>query len=127
MMDVIIHVGIRGSQNEIVSQENTARKYGSGLVDVFATPAMIAFMEMTAMKSIADLLPDGYTTVGTEVNVKHLHATPIGKKLRCESIVKGVSGRKIVFEVSVWEDEMLVGHGLHTRYVVDTIKFMSKF
>lgn len=127
MMDVIIHVGIRGSQNEIVSQENTARKYGSGMVDVFATPAMIAFMEMTAMKSIADLLPDGSTTVGTEVNVKHLHATPIGKKLRCESIVKEVSGRKIVFEVSVWEDEMLVGHGSHTRYVVDMIKFMSKF
>jgi fluoroacetyl-CoA thioesterase len=126
-MEVIIPVGIKGEQQEIVREENTAKKYGSGMVEVFATPAMIALMEMTAMKSIADFVPDGYTTVGTEVNIKHLHPSPIGRKLRCESIVKEVSGRKIIFEVSVWEDEMLVGHGLHTRFVVDSIVFMAKF
>jgi len=127
MMDILIQVGTKGEQNVVVSEENTAKKYGSGLVDVFATPAMIALMEMTAMKSIADFIPEPMTTVGTEVNVKHFHATPIGKRLRCESIVKEVTGRKIVFEVSVWDEDLIVGHGLHTRYVVDTIKFMSKF
>lgn len=118
--------GLRGNQEMEVKSKDTATAYGSGLVEVFATPAMIAFMEMTAMKSIAQFLPKGTTTVGTEVNVKHLRATPVGHVVRCESTVLEVVGKKVVFELVVFDDEILVGHGQHARYIVDKEKFMTQ-
>ncbi len=124
-MESTISKGIRGEQHQVVTPASTALQYGSGMVDVFATPAMIALMELTALKSIAWLLPEGSTSVGTEVCIKHLRATPVGKTLRCESRVVEVQGRKVVFEVSVWDDQLLVGHGTHTRFVVETAKFMA--
>ncbi len=125
-MLIRIAPGVKGVQELEVQQKDTATAYGSGLVEVFATPAMIAFMEMTAMKSIENLLPKGATTVGTEVHVKHLRATPVGHIVRCESNVVEVVGKKIVFELLVFDDEILVGHGHHARYVVDKAKFMSQ-
>ena len=125
-MESIISTGIRGEGFETVSHENTAKRYGSGLVDVYATPAMIALMETTAMRSIHPLLTNGMTSVGTEVNVKHLRASAIGELMRCESRVTEVQGRKVVFEVSVWDDELLIGHGTHTRFIVDEAKFMAQ-
>ncbi|PKP47913.1 MAG: thioesterase [Bacteroidetes bacterium HGW-Bacteroidetes-1] len=125
-MDSKIPMGLKGEQHLCVAEENTAINFGSGLVDVFATPAMVALMEMTALKSIHEYLPEQMTSVGTEVNIKHLKASPIGRQLRCESKVQEISGRKITFEVSVWDEELLVGHGTHTRYIVDKEKFLSK-
>lgn len=121
-----IKSGIRHTQQLEVTKENTASAYGSGDVDVFATPAMIALMEMTARNSIQDLLPDGYTTVGTEVNIKHLKASAIGNRVRCESEVLDVNGNKINFKVQVWDDTILVGDGTHTRAIVKLEKFISK-
>ncbi|HQO50070.1 MAG TPA: thioesterase family protein [Bacteroidales bacterium] len=125
-METTITKGIKGEHHLMVTDENTATRYGSGLVDVFATPAMIALMEQTSLQSIAWLLPHDKTSVGTEVCVKHLRATPVGHKLRCESRVTEVQGRKVIFEVSVWDDQILVGHGSHTRMVVDKEKFMAQ-
>lgn len=87
---------------------------------------MIALMEQTSLQSIAWLLPHDKTSVGTEVCVKHLRATPVGHKLRCESRVAEVQGRKVIFNVSVWDDQILVGHGSHTRMVVDKDKFIAQ-
>ncbi len=125
-METTITKGIKGEHHLMVTDENTATRYGSGHVDVFATPAMIALMEQTSLQSIAWLLPHDKTSVGTEVCVKHLRATPVGHKLRCESRVTEVQGRKVVFEVSVWDDQILVGHGSHTRMVVGKDKFMAQ-
>jgi fluoroacetyl-CoA thioesterase len=125
-MNTRITPGLRGSQEMTVTESDTASKYGSGLVDVFATPAMVAFMETTAMQSVAELLPENAITVGTAVNIKHLRASPIGHKLRCESQVTESAGRKIVFEVLVFDDEILVGHGSHTRYIVDKEEFLKQ-
>jgi fluoroacetyl-CoA thioesterase len=119
--------GLKGKQEMTVTVDDTATRYGSGLVEVFATPAMVAFMESTALNSIAEFLPENATSVGTEVNVKHLRASPVGHRLRCESQVLSSSGRKIVFEVLVFDDELLVGHGTHTRFIVDKEKFLSQF
>ncbi|HMM11820.1 MAG TPA: thioesterase family protein [Bacteroidales bacterium] len=125
--DIIIPLGLRGKMELTVEPEQTATHYGSGLVEVFATPAMVAFMENTALCSLNDILPSHLTTVGASINIRHLKATPIGRKLRCESRVIEVNGRKIVFDVSVWEGEMLAGHGTHVRYIVDIQQFMSQF
>ena len=125
-MESILPIGHSGATSLIVNEDNTATKFGSGLVEVFATPAMIAFMEKTCLESINKFLNEKLTSVGTEVNVKHLRASPIGRILNCESKVIEVSGKKVIFEVAVFDEEVLVGHGTHTRYVVDIMKFMAK-
>lgn len=117
---------IQGEQVRIVTEKDTASAYGSGHVDVFATPAMVALMEMTARDSVQHLLPEGHTTVGTEVNIKHLRPSAVGREVRCESKVVEVSGQKIFFELQVWDDSILVGHGSHTRAIVDLERFMQK-
>lgn len=125
--EVNIPLGLRGKMEIIVSPEQTATRYGSGLVEVFATPAMVAVMESTALVSMGDYLPDHLTSVGASINIRHLKATPVGRTLRCESRVIEVHGRKIIFDVSVWEGETLAGHGTHVRYIVDKKHFMSQF
>ena len=115
----------KGRERLIVSEKDTAMAYGSGLVPVFATPAMIALMEMTALKSIHDQLPEQYTTVGFAVDMKHLKASKTGAEVVCESELVEVSGRKLVFELQLWDDEILVGHGTHIRYIVDKSKFLK--
>ena len=114
------------SQTITVSSFQTAESLGSGLLPVFSTPALVALMENTALQSIAWLLPDGMTSVGTEICVNHLRATPVGHTVHCESRVVEVRGRSVVFEVTVSDEKGIIGQGKHTRFVIDTEKFMSK-
>jgi len=100
--------------------------FGSGSVNVFATPAMIALLEKTAHDSIQPMLPEGYTTVGTEVNIKHLKATAIGKKVRSDSYLRSVDGKKLLFELHTWDEKGMIGIGTHTRVIVDEKIFMAK-
>lgn len=125
-MNTKITPGLKGMQEMTVTENDTASRYGSGLVDVFATPAMVAFMETTAMQSVAELLPENAITVGTAVNIRHLRASPVGHKLRCESQVTESTGRKIEFEVLVFDDGILIGHGSHTRFIVDKDEFLKQ-
>ncbi len=117
--------GIEGSQSFIVSRDDTAIAYGSGSVEVFATPAMIALMEKTAMESVSPFLPPGSISVGTRVNVSHLKASGIGSRLNCLSLLTAVEGRKLLFEVTVLEGETVIGKGSHNRYIVDRQLFMD--
>lgn len=119
--------GIKGELHIIVTEKDTAARYGSGLIEVFATPAMIGLMEATAQQSVMPVLPAGSITLGTEVNVKHLKATPIGKKVVCYSELKGVDGRRLEFNVQAFDEEGEIGCGTHTRFIVDREKFMAKF
>ncbi len=125
-MDFEIEVGVIGSMEIVVSKELTAVKYGSGLIEVFATPAMISIMESTAHTSVQKYLPDGFITLGIEVNIKHLKATPVGMKVNCESKLINVDGRKLTFEVNAYDEKGLIGTGLHVRFIVETKKFMDK-
>ena len=110
--------GLRHSETLVVEHKDTAAVYGSGALEVFATPAMIALMEKTCLESVADKIGEGNTTVGIAVNIKHLKASPVGSTIRCEAEL---------VEVKCFEGETLVGEGLHERFVVDSQKFMSKF
>lgn len=125
-MEPQLKIGIIGKHEEKVILDNTAAKYGSGLVEVYATPAMIALMEKTAMLSVIPYLPLGHGSVGTEVNIKHLKATPIGQTVNCESELIEVDGRKLVFKVVARDEEGEIGQGTHTRFIIDTAKFMAK-
>ena len=121
-----LKVGIKGQHTIVVTDNDTALRYGSGLIDVFASPAMIGLMENTAQLSVQPFLPDGAITLGTEVNVKHIKATPVGQKIICHSELIAVDDRKLVFSVQAFDEGGEIGSGTHTRFVVDKEKFLKK-
>ncbi len=125
-MEFKIPPGLKHTEEIIVSESQSAIAYESGMVNVFATPAMIALMEKTARVSVQPYLPDGYTTVGTEVNVKHLKATPIGNCVKGESYLKTVIGSKLTFELHAWDGKGMIGIGTHIRVIVEEKGFMEK-
>ncbi len=109
----------------MVSESNTAIACGSGSVPVFATPAMIALMEKTALSSVEPFLEEGMTTVGTLVNVRHLAATPLGMKVTAVSVLHAGDGRRLVFNVEARDENQMVGSGTHERYIVSRQKFLD--
>ena len=119
--------GLHNSMTLVVEHKDTAAVYGSGALEVFATPAMIALMEKTCLESVADKIGEGNTTVGIAVNIKHLKASPVGSTIRCDAELVEVDRRRLVFAVKCFVSETLVGEGVHERFVVDSEKFMSKF
>lgn len=122
----MLEAGIRGEQKVEVVYENTATAVGSGVLKVFATPCMLALMEKTACDSIIPYLDEGWGSVGTEVNIRHVSATPIGMTVRCESELIEVDGRRLVFTVKAYDEAGLIGEGTHERFIVNNEKFQSK-
>ena len=118
--------GLRHSEQLVVEHKDTAAVYGSGALEVFATPAMIALMEKTCLMSVCDKIGEGNTTVGIAVNIKHLKASPVGSTIRCETELVEVDRRRLVFAVKCYEGENLIGEGIHERFVVESAKFMAK-
>lgn len=121
-----ITTGITGEKSVAVKIENTALAIGSGTLRVFATPAMIALIEGCCAESVEDMLPQGITTVGTKVEVEHLAASPIGASILCKSKLTAYDGRRLDFEVEVFDNAGLIGKGTHTRFTVDAQRFIDK-
>lgn len=122
----MLEIGVKGYQEVQATEANSAKTMGSGSLDVFATPAMIALMEETAWKSIQPYLEEGQGSVGIQLNVDHLAATPLGMKVHCQSEVTAVEGRKIEFKVEAYDEVGLIGEGTHQRFIVDNEKFQGK-
>lgn len=99
---------------------------GSGTLDVFATPALVALMEETCWRSVADWLDEGCGTVGTLLEIRHTAPTPVGMEVSCESVLKEVDGRRLVFEVTARDAKGAVGEGRHERFVIQNGKFQAK-
>lgn len=119
-------LGLSYTSTTIVSNTNTALTLGSGDMDVFATPAMVALMENAAMNAVAPHLEQGQTTVGTEISTTHIKASALGATITATAILTAVDGRKLTFSVTAREGDNLIGTGTHTRFVVDRERFMSK-
>ena len=122
----MIEIGIKGHKEQTVTPEMSAARVGSGLVDVFATPMLVALVEQTCYESVLPHLDEGQGTVGTLVNVAHTAATPIGKRVWCESELVEVDRRRLVFKVKAYDECGPIGEGTHERFVIDTAKFMEK-
>lgn len=121
-----MEAGIKNEKSIVVTDEVTASKVGSGLLPVYATPSMIALMEGTCAESVQPYLAEGEGTVGVGVDIKHIVATPVGMTVRCESLLKEVNGKKLVFEVNVYDEKGLVGTGIHKRAIINNEAFMAR-
>lgn len=118
--------GISKELSKVVQPSDSARSYGSGMVDVLATPAMIGFMEQTCLELVLPFLEQGFNTVGTAVNIKHLKATQVGKNITCKAVLVKIEGKKLLFSVQVFDHEGLAGEGEHERFIIDVQRFMDK-
>ena len=121
-----MEAGIRNEKKVVVTEDLTASKVGSGLLPVYATPSMIALMENTCAESIQPYLPEGEGSVGVAVDIKHIAATPVGMTVRCESLLKEVNGKKLVFEVNAYDEKGLIGTGIHKRAIINNEAFMAR-
>ena len=121
-----MNTGIKGLKEITVTKELTAISVGSGELEVYATPAMIALMEGTASESVKAELEEGQGSVGTSIAIKHLAATPVGMRVRCESELVDVDGRKLVFNLVVYDEKDKIGEGTHERFIISNEKFQNK-
>jgi predicted thioesterase len=119
----LVRAGLTGSAELVVGAEHTAPRIGSGKVHVLATPVMINLIEAAALAAVEHLLPEGYQSLGTHLDVRHIAATPVGMRVRATAEVTGVNGRTISFSVSVKDEIDLIGDGVHERVVVNVAKF----
>ena len=122
----MLEVGMKYEMDRVVTENDTAAKAASGSVEVLATPVMIAWMEEASLRLAQKELEEGFTTVGTEVNIKHLKGTLVGKTVKVLSTLKEIDRKRLVFDVEVIEDGVAVGTGSHTRFIIDTAKFYEK-
>lgn len=121
-----IQINTTGSAEITVTENELAAKVGSGSLPVFATPSMIMLMEKAACNCVAEYLEGDETTVGTELNVKHLSATPPSMKVTAEAVLTEVNGRELTFSVKAFDESGLIGEGTHKRFLVYGEKFTAK-
>lgn len=118
--------GLAASATAAVAAENTAAAMGSGDLEVFATPAMVALMEHAALEAVAAELPEGATTVGAEMNVTHIKPSGLGAAITATAVLTEVDGRRLTFNVGARDGAGMIGEGVHVRYVVDRARFLAK-
>ncbi len=121
-----LKIGLKGQAQCRVVRENTAAAVGSGALEVFSTPSMVALMEKAALESVQPFLEEGQGTVGTRLEISHLTATPVGMTVRAESELVEIDRRKLSFRVSAWAGEEKIGEGMHQRFIIYNDSFMEK-
>jgi predicted thioesterase len=115
--------GLAASTEILVGTRDTAHHVGSGKIKVLATPVMIMLLEEAALNAVEDLLPPGYQTVGTHLDVSHIAATPVGMRVTARAEVTEVDGRKLTFRVWAEDETERIGEGTHERIVVEVERF----
>lgn len=122
----MLQIGMKGSIEKTVDGSMSAKTWGSGALDVYATPCMIALAEETAWKSVQDGLEPGQGTVGTKLDIAHIAATPIGMRVCCVTELIAIDRRRLVFSVTVCDEAGKIAEGTHERFVVDNERFQQK-
>lgn len=118
--------GLTAEVGMTVSEAETAVHLGSGNIAVYATPALVALMENSAVRALEGHLPPGQTTVGGRIEVRHLAATPIGMRVNAQAELVEVQGRKLSFRIQAWDEVEQIGEASHTRFIVDESTFMER-
>lgn len=120
-----IEIGDKITLSEEVTDELTAARWGSGSLPVYATPAMTLLVERAAVKLLEGKLDEGMTTVGTNLNISHVSATPVGCKVTCQCHLTEINRRKLEFQVEIMDNKGRIGIGTHERYVVAADSFLD--
>ncbi|HET91822.1 MAG TPA: thioesterase [Chloroflexi bacterium] len=118
--------GLVGERELVVTEEYTAAHWGSGLVPVFGTPALVGLMEGAAVQALASRLPAGQTSVGGRIDVRHLAATPLGMRVRARAELVEIAGRRLMFQVQAWDEVEQIGEATHERFIVVEERFIAK-
>lgn len=126
MFESGLRVGLIGEAIDTVTSEQTAVKLGSGAFDVLATPALIALMESAAVAAIAPNIPKEHASVGIEINVQHISATPIGEGIVAMAEVTRIHDKRVYLEVRAWDENEMIGIGTHIRYIVNIEEFEDR-
>jgi predicted thioesterase len=121
-----IEPGLTNETTRLVERRHLANVWGSGLAEVLATPALVAFCEECARLAVGPLLPAGQQTVGTWINLRHLAATPPGMHVSVKAELVEVDGRRLRFRVEAWDEIERVGAGEHERFIVDVGRFQGR-
>lgn len=121
-----LSVGLVGTESVCVRAELTVRHHIPSMPAVYGTPMMIYLMEVAAANAIHSLLPPGWVSVGAEVNIRHLAATPIGRTVTATGMVTAIEGRLVHFRVEAHDGVQKIGEGTHTRGVIDLQKFEAR-
>jgi predicted thioesterase len=125
-MDFVIPDQVSAKQTMVVEKAHVATQIGSGNVEVLATPIMIALMEAAAVHAVQEYLPQGWTTVGTRVDVEHLRATPLGGVVTAEANLVKREERILEFAVTAFDSTGIIGQGHHQRFIINLKRFMEK-
>jgi predicted thioesterase len=118
--------GLNAELEITVSEADTAIHFGSGLVPVYATPALVGLMEAAAVQALDCHLPAGQTTVGGHIDIHHLAATPVGMRVRARAELVAVEGRKLTLQIEAWDEVEKIGQALHERFLVDKARFTAR-
>ncbi len=121
-----MEVGIKGKVEFVVTEALTAKRVGSGALNVLATPMLVAGMEEAAWTSVQPYLDDGCGSVGTKMDVTHDAATPVGMKVTCISELVAVDGRKLTFRLEAFDEKGPIGKGVHERFIIENEKFQKR-
>lgn len=121
-----MEIGLTFTSTTVVDNTNTAVALGSGDMEVFATPAMVALMENAAMNAVAPHLEAGQTTVGTEISTTHIKASALGATITATATLTAIEGRRLTFAVTAHDGDNIIGEGTHTRFIVDRERFLAK-
>jgi predicted thioesterase len=122
-----VTIGMTAEKTATVTPEMTVGHFVAGMPQVYATPMMILHMEMASGSAIAAHLPVGFISVGMEVKVRHLAATPVGRTVRAISRVIQIDLKSVVFEVEAWDGNRKIGDGTHRRGIVNVAEFEKRF
>jgi fluoroacetyl-CoA thioesterase len=122
-----VRIGMAAEEIVVVSPEMTIGHFVALMPQVYATPMMILHMEMASGAAIASHLPAGFVSVGMDVKVRHLAATPVGRVVRATSRVTQIDSKSVVFEVEAWDGGRKIGDGTHRRGIVNVLEFEQRF
>jgi fluoroacetyl-CoA thioesterase len=122
-----VTIGMTAEQIVTVIPEMTVGHFVAQMPQVYATPMMILHMEMAAGSAIASHLPEGFVSVGMDVKVRHLAATPVGRTVRAIARVIQIDPKSVVFEVEAWDGDRKIGDGTHRRGIVNVVEFEERF
>jgi fluoroacetyl-CoA thioesterase len=121
-----IRTGTQYEAEQIVTEDLTAVHLGSGSLRVYATPAMVLFIERTCSEMLARVIPETQSSVGVYISIKHLAPTPLGDRVRLKAEVVQVEGNLVSFELGVWDSKEKVGEAEHRRAVIDVERFLNR-